>query len=341
MKILLVSHQLDFSGAPIALLQMARMLKMLGHETVMHSLSDGPLKQAFLNADCLTFDPEGTYVDFDLFIANTVVSVPFVINLDPGAEKTIAWIHEAEYFFNILKMKPADLKLQHLKFAVFPSKFQIEEFRPIIKDARLKQLKNWVEKPVPVSDERSTSSYFVVTGAWETRKNQARLLELLSQGPPIPEQIHFLGASFFKRRFLQNFEIFMHIFAFNGVRYLGKCEPKKAKEVIGGAAGLISVSLSETQNLTAIEAMVRRVPVLLSDIPAHQELKEAIPDVILFDLKDPKSFFSGLEQLRALSNDNQLKIRIQNDAIKAFGDDAFRRNLTEVIASATARRVTI
>ena len=46
-KILLISHQLSRTGAPIALLNVARLLREEGNEIVLISLDEGPLREDF------------------------------------------------------------------------------------------------------------------------------------------------------------------------------------------------------------------------------------------------------------------------------------------------------
>jgi hypothetical protein len=48
MKILLITHQLDFSGAPLALLSLSKVLIKLNHSLVIASLKYGPLINNFL-----------------------------------------------------------------------------------------------------------------------------------------------------------------------------------------------------------------------------------------------------------------------------------------------------
>ena len=97
MNILLVSHQLDYSGAPIALLELAKCLLRLKHSVSISSLKIGPLLTEFAKSGVKKFDSSKNSSDnYDLIIANTVHSVPPSLNFMKSSKKVLAWIHESE-----------------------------------------------------------------------------------------------------------------------------------------------------------------------------------------------------------------------------------------------------
>jgi len=96
---------------------------------------------------------------------------------------------------------------------------------------------------------------------------------------------------------------------------------------------VVSCSISETQNLVAIEAMLFGVPVMLSDIPAHRELKLLIPDILLFDPDNNESFKTIFGLFLSQWNDEALRNRLKNDAFGAFGIEEFDRNVLGLLNS--------
>jgi len=174
MNILLVSHQLDYSGAPIALLELAKSLLRLKHSVSISSLQTGPLLTEFAKSGVIQFDSSKNISDdYDLIIANTALSVPPSLNFRKSSKKVLAWIHESEYFFQVLKASPKSFRLDELEFAVFPSKFQIDEFSQWMPKAIKAQLKNCVQ----ISGDTTITSggnrpYIVCSGQWEERKSQ-------------------------------------------------------------------------------------------------------------------------------------------------------------------------
>lgn len=321
MNLLLVSHRLDYSGAPIALLELAKSLLRLKHSVSISSLQTGPLLTEFSKSGVKQFDSSKNISDdYDLIIANTVLSVPPSLNFRKSSKNVLAWIHESEYFFQILKRSPKSFRLDELEYAVFPSKFQINEFSQWMPKTIKAQLKNCVQIPEDVLVSVDANPYIVCSGEWEKRKSQIKLVHLLKNIDNPPE-IYFVGAS--------NPGIpLCGKFTFTGV-----LSPLQAKSKIATSQGVVSCSISETQNLVAIEAMLLGVPVMLSDIPAHRELKLQVPDVLLFDPDNNESFKAAFNLLLSHRTDEALRNRLKNDAMRAFGVEEFDKNVLGLLNS--------
>jgi glycosyltransferase involved in cell wall biosynthesis len=316
MRVLLISHQLDYSGAPLALLELARALREAGHEVHFTSLGPGPLGGEFVASGVRPFQPGGRPID--LVIANTVVSVPAALALAPSADRVLAWIHETGFFFRILRASPRDYSLDRLRYAAFPARFQVDEFARWMPAAERLQLRNCVRMP-PADMGAATPDHYVCSGRWEARKNQARLLELARALPAAPT-IWFVGAD--RPPNLPP----------GGHRFLGTLSPGEAKRAIAGCRAIISASLAEAQPLAAIEATMAGRPALLSDIPAHRELKQAIADIVLFDPRSVESFVDGFAAIEAQSVDPAVRRRLQEAAQRVFGPQGFAENVRQVLA---------
>ena len=100
--VLLVSHQLDLTGAPVALMNMAEMLKKMGYDPVVASPADGPLAQQIqmpvivypsICKDDLVSD--AAYM-FELIVCNTVENSELVNRLNGKETPVLWWIHEAD-----------------------------------------------------------------------------------------------------------------------------------------------------------------------------------------------------------------------------------------------------
>jgi glycosyltransferase involved in cell wall biosynthesis len=316
MRMLLISHQLDYSGAPIALLRLARSLCELGHDVTLASLRGGPLANDFASLPIASYDPRaGT--DFDLYVANTVVAVPVALTVSGRADRVLAWIHETGHFFEVAQITPREYRLHELHYAAFPSRFQIDEFAQWLPDTRTFQLGNCVSMPEFDSVD-ADPDYYVCSGKWEPRKNQVRLVELLD-GLQHEPRLMFIGAD--KPR---QFQASRHDFT-------GAIAPDLSKQLTAQSRGLISASVLEAQPLSVIEALLARRPALLSDIPAHRELKEAIPDVILFALNSVESFVRGFHELEAQWRDTALRDRLRAGARQCFGSEAFTANVERLL----------
>ncbi|SKB95439.1 4Fe-4S dicluster domain-containing protein [Lachnospiraceae bacterium] len=108
-KILLISHQMSRTGAPVALLDMAIMLLRNGYEVYVLTSLRGPLEESFLMEGCTVFCYEKYYLDFnwikeigkvfDTVIFNTLVNGEAVCTLALETNRVFWWIHENESNF--------------------------------------------------------------------------------------------------------------------------------------------------------------------------------------------------------------------------------------------------
>ena len=107
--ILLVSHNLSITGAPIALLDLTRVLMKNGYQAFVVSLVDGDILEAFLRHDAVVLVYSGRSINvewlkkavsiFPAIVVNTLVLAPLVRILAPVGKKIFWWIHESEYLF--------------------------------------------------------------------------------------------------------------------------------------------------------------------------------------------------------------------------------------------------
>lgn len=109
LKILLVSHELALTGAPVALFYFAEILKEQGFCPVLIAPRAGSLIQECDKYEIPvivdnTIYQQTTYLNyiklFDLVIANTIVSAPVINGLEGTNIPVLWWIHEAEVSYN-------------------------------------------------------------------------------------------------------------------------------------------------------------------------------------------------------------------------------------------------
>ena len=177
MNILLLTHQLDYSGAPIALLRLAETLVYQGHSISLGTFKAGPLGVEFEKLGAQQFHPS-LAKNYDLYFANTFQTVPAALNMAPNSNKVVAWIHESRDFFQLYGFDEKKCRFSDLKHAFFPSNFMLEEYRDLMPNCKLEQLRNLVTMD-DVKRNPDYQEHFSVTGTWEPRKNQATLIKLI------------------------------------------------------------------------------------------------------------------------------------------------------------------
>jgi len=295
---------------------MAKTLKKMGHKVSFLALGEGPMRAAFARADMR--EARWPYGHFDLYFANTVLSVSTALKLSPSPDRVIAWIHECWRFLEIAQLSAEQLRLPELKYVAFPTNTQMGEFRIVMPDAHFFLLRNCVKK-FPFDEANNGAPYLVVVGYWEENKNQTLIVDLMNR-LEIKANLVFVGA-----------ERPPHISDPN-YKFLGHVPNEKSREIISQSSGLLSASLSEVQGLSAIEALLCRRPVLLNDVPGHRELQSLIPNIRLFDLSDPDSFASGLAGLDKQMANESLRDDLQSCTAKYFNEEIFMQSLENLIA---------
>jgi glycosyltransferase involved in cell wall biosynthesis len=317
---LLISHDLSYSGAPIALLALANALKRLGEDPLVVALSGGPLAVTFLESGFEIgnrIDPAG----ISFVIANTIISVPTALQFKRFRIPVAAWLHESDYFFRHLQISPAQQGLGELDLVLTPASFQIRQLQEFLPPGGAYQLRNVVRQSWfrPAADE----SMFAVCGQWELRKGQTQLLEL-ARHAQANCRFKFIGARPPPGGFIDPATTSLH-------RFLGPIDSEAAKREIARCDALVSCAEAEVQPLSAIEALMAGRPALLSDIEAHRALARLIPNVFLFDRLSPDSFHAGISGLRLAAADTARAREASAKARELFGEPAFDRRLAEIL----------
>jgi len=314
MKIQLITPDLSYSGAPIALLQLAKYFLSINCE-VFVSGRDYGLSNEFKKAG-VTIPAQGTdifYTDCDLYIANTTLSIQLLIDNKVPKENNFLWIHEP--LSMVSESQALIQNLNQIKNIMCVSQFQIEEYKSIFPNSSYFHLRNHIDCKKSVVN--STSSSFAVVGSFEHNKNQQGLLDIL-KFLSLDISINFIGTENPSLVDKHNF--------------WGSVNLTTARNLISNSYGFISAARIETQNLSAIEAILSEIPVLLSNIPAHQELNSLIPEIILFDIDDPQSFYKGYLKMLEQKKDPVVLETNRNLAIQYFGWDAFSHTCDQIFS---------
>lgn len=188
--VLLVSHDLTQSGAPLLLWDLCGILLADGYFVTVISPTDGIVRKAYQEigvpviVDELVFRQHDSFFalakNFDLMIASTIVAWPVVKQLD-GFVKTIWWIHEAQ-LIDMLKeneelidtLKKAPHVVTSCNYAISYIKHYNENVRKIFYGC--KDTYSGKSKSLPSKNDKVI---FSVIGSIEGRKGQDILIDSL------------------------------------------------------------------------------------------------------------------------------------------------------------------
>ena len=322
-KILLVAHQLDRSGAPIALLNLALSLQKLGYITFIATLKNGPLGAEFLQHGTKAFNPAlHTHLDFDLIISNTIVTLPWSLTFASSKTKVVGYIHESVEMLEFMGTTKAFLEAHKPDAAIFPAEFQLEQFSDLsIKESYV--LPNTISNEFKMQESALTlvnRPFFVVVGPWHPRKGQKKLVELTERYFLRPK-IVFIGADPAYNEWKDQFI------------FTGEVSNDLSRSLISCSVGLLSFSSAEVQPISVLESLQGSTPCLLSDIPAHVELAKQTSMIRIFNETIDNSFLNGYQWLLERSFADARKGSATEGLPSKFTQTAYESKISAIVRS--------
>jgi Glycosyltransferase len=342
--VLLVSHDLSLSGAPIIVSHWARWCKTHGIFVVVMSPVDGPLRETLVEADIpVIIDPllatgyeaftkfgSGFLVkshrsftrfarDFDCIVASTIFAAPLIRDARTEAIPHIWWIHEGlvgDHFLKKYSVLPDILGLAEV--IITPDKgsrriYQAFARRPIrvlpygIPD---------VARESATGRERRTGRLrFLLLGTIERRKGQKTLLGALHHlSPDVLDRSEFLivGRSHDAKLAA---EIRAAAESSSHLRFHEAVTHSDALALIREADVMVCASWDETGPLTMIEAMALGKPILSTKVGVVGENLIAEQDALFVE---PGNAVGLAAAIKRLVNDPELVRRLAANARKAY-----------------------
>lgn len=191
-KILLVSHEMTYTGAPRSLLNMADILRELGWQVTVWSCEDGPFKEAFMEngfqVRVVHFSEEKWQVeltDYDLAIYNTVFTAHLAV-VSQRWIRSILYIREAQNLPQIIR--DCGLNEAHLREAeemVCVSEYARDFIEARYHPKSLHVIHNWVKDAGSHGLNRVAGGirHYLIAGTIERRKGFDAAIEAFRQMP--------------------------------------------------------------------------------------------------------------------------------------------------------------
>jgi glycosyltransferase involved in cell wall biosynthesis len=348
MKILLVSHQLDFSGAPNALLAAARVLIGTGAEVDLLSLAEGPLAADFESVGTRRVHSTN-FLNYDLVVLNTVLSARLAFSI-PKKVKYLLWIHESPILFT-----HSDIPFIVSKAAsgaaaiIFPSDSTATEWarygslRP--DRSHVFNLLSPVSLPPSLTRgterlrkyERGLTPFQIVTidpvEYFRGHRTFGQSMQILS-GQSLDFHYTAVGASREQIDSLFTSSERCRIVA------TGRVARSVVLEILSRSHLYISASAFATQNLGLCEASLLGIPAIVSDIPVHRAWAERMGgSVILSRLFEPEALARHILRVeRSYENYRLVADDAKDLANDVLSDKRFERVFTGIVAFTTDSR---
>ncbi len=363
-NLLLISHDLTLSGAPIMLSHLAKWCKAQNLFVVVMSPTDGPLRNTLVEEDIpVIIDPLlatgyeaftrfGRQLpvrshrsfnrfarEFDCVIAGTIFAAPLIRDARKETIPHIWWIHEAlvgDHFLKKYSTLPVVLGLAEV--VVTPNQFSRSIYQAFARrPIRVLPygIPDFAEEPSTTKERYPGRLRFLLLGTIEPRKGQRTLLDALRHlRPDVLDRCEFLIVGRPHDAKLAA-EIRAVAESSSYLRFRETVTHSDAIALIREADVMICVSLDETGPLTLIEAMALRKAVLTTRVGVVGEKLIPEKEALFVEPGDAVGLAAAIGRL---VRDPELLRKLATDARKAyeknFGLERFGKEFLGIVEEA-------
>lgn len=308
MRILVYSHQFDYSGAPIVLFRLVRRL-IERHEVEVllpkrPGLRGGPLRNDFeaIGVPChVTVRP----ARYDVFLANTVLAAPWFPQLR-GTVPVLWWVHEARDGRRMITRGAIDGgAFAYPRLVVFPTRWQAESvFADWIGDTDWRVVPYGIPEPEAVGPSpykrRDGDVILLHSGTVAARKGADVTVTALDQLSDPRVRVTFLGSTQAQPDFVARVKAFVAerpVLA-DSVSFVETVPPEIARAYAAHADAVMLPTRDDLITMTLLEAMQLRRCVVAADPGPMTETLTHDETALLSPPKDAKALATNLARLR-------------------------------------------
>ncbi len=352
-RIVLISHEMTLSGAPLLLVWMAEHLKRAGYEVDIVCPHDGPLRRNAESASMSVLIEPRMFTDarvaaevlaeYDLVVVNTIIGWRAVFAARALARPVLWWLHETQVGREKIKETPQIVKaLEAANTVVCPTRATMNAYEGASTQ------KNFVVAPYGIARPQITRPLrqvlqqrkatqdgrirFLCVATIETRKGQDVLLNALAQVPSdVRNRIECVlvgrdNEPAFHRSIVAAAK------ALGNVRLLGELPHEEVLAEIANSDVFVLASRDEALPVTVLEAMSLGKPVLATAVGGLSEAIVHGESGLLVSNGDSKAL---AVHMAALAADPELRVRLGSAAADryqhAFTDEIFAARMLELI----------
>ena len=341
-RILLISHELSFTGAPLALLELARCLVNDNKAVFLYSCIDGELFNLFLELGVVVILPSDKSINeqwlreiavlFLHVVVNTSTCSGFVKVLAPLARHVHWWIHES-----IIDMDYRDCidvpDLPSVDIWAASPKTQVIIRQQIQRDSKI--------LPVCIVDKYTQKLYenvhsditvFLWAGSICSNKSLETLLQAITLIPiELLQNMRFIiCGSISNEDYTELISNFCNVY--QNVIYLGELQHDELLEVMDQVDGVIVTSIEETTSMVAVEGMMKEKVVLCSEGCGITQYLTNGEDSYIFAVNDFESLSKIIVEVCATKKDlSDLRQRGRNIYLNNFSENHFQKKVKALL----------
>lgn len=342
--ILLVSYSLGQTGAPMALLTAAKVLKSCGYKPIIVSNEDGILREEALCAGIPVSIDEKIEDDYrrlelwakmvDYIIVNTIMygRVLEEYHLD---KPIIWWLHDAKQYYSKLldEVGKEHVLPQKVKpYAV--GEIAARNFEEVYK-TKASNLFYGIEKYNAYRESKSEKVIFAIIGNIVDRKGQDILFKAIDNLPQSINQkieLWVIGAGDINFLSELSSEEIERVFATQNILFFGEVPFEEVKRMYSKIDILICPSREDPMPIAVTEAIMLNIPVIVSDGCGTAPIVEANNLGIVVKSGEVSALTNAISY--ACENRDFLKNNLKNGE-KVFEEyfslDAFKNNIVTIL----------
>lgn len=352
-KVLLISHELDLTGAPIAMLHLTDCLKNLGYLPVIISPHDGALSKELEQKGIPALVYPQIYSSeiirqfaglFDVIFANTIVSAPAVTALYGFSQPIIWWVHEAEASYSeaAVAALPDDLpETVHVyaggayakaRLLSHRPSWQVRELLYYVPDFR-EQLESFA---LPAGAAGKT--VFACVGSMEQRKGQDILVEAIMH--MTEAQVHHSYFVFAGRQYYEpNYRSIMELLKRypDNVQYIEGLSMTDLRRLYCRMDCLICSSRDDPMPIVVTEAMLMAKLIICSENTGSAAILRANHSGFVYEKDDPELLCRCIQQVltggKALE---AMRTAARQSYEIHFSQETFTYNVKQIFCQALA-----
>ena len=353
-RVLLVSHEMTLSGAPLALFYLGSWLKRKGWEPVVAAPERGPISDLLENSGVrveidptLLTDPQREKLcalcrESDIVVANTITSWPAVEAGHRENVPVIWYLHETLVAVRFIKeISQVRDALELARLIVVPTR-QTGRVLQGATRTRIEVVPYGIPEPgnaTPRANGQAVS--FVALGSFEPRKGQDILVEAIHQVDRVmSDKASFkLAGRILDRQFFKN--VRDRSANLKNVELVESLDHEEAFRLLAGSSAIICASRDETMPISIIEAASLGKAVISADVGGISEWIHDGLNGLLVPPENPAKLADAIVRCtRDFSFVRQLGVAARRTFERHFTIDGFAARFTALLEEASQPKAT-
>lgn len=323
-KIMLVSHNFSRTGVPIALMNLAILLKKMGYAVIYTSVGTGSLTEELEKndidyvSDMMMFLEEQQFKDdlknFDLFILGTVALAEYISFFSQLNKPVMWWIHET--FENMFHNNACMAKKENVHIFAGGKRVQTAIKKYWGMDS--KELLYYLPQKAVMEKKKSSARYtFAVMGTYENRKGQDILAKTVQDffGDYRDKiEVVFVGGAYnaeqraFSEELKKNYPQFT---------YMAEMSADELERFFAQVDVLVCPSREDPMPIVVTQAMQKGIPCIISKNVGQAEYIQHGINGFVFESEDSEELAYCMEEIIK----NPLKvIEVGKEGERTFND---------------------